>query len=171
MIKQYVIISIAIPLLRVADGGGSDAAADNFHAFSKGPDSVEVWIERSNFTPTRHKITTIAGQTYVDGEKALGIDGSGQITDEITKFEIKWNGKKVPLPSAAYAPIFNFSLRRASFFPGEVGELLAVKSSVGKAILFVFATGSGSVTQWVWLVVTADGKWYRFEGSDGQSPL
>ncbi len=33
MIKQYVMIGIAIPLLRVAYGG-SDAGADNFHAFS-----------------------------------------------------------------------------------------------------------------------------------------
>src|SRR5205085_2875213 len=127
--------------------------------------------ERSHFVPARHVITTVAGQMYVDGQKALGIDGSGEITYEITKFEIKWNGKTVPLPSAAYAPIFNFSLRRASFFPGETGELLVVKSSLGKAILFIFASGSGSVTQWVWLVVAADGQWFRFEGSDGQSPL
>jgi hypothetical protein len=170
MITRYIAIGIAISLLGVANSAPS-TDPDYFHAFSEGPGSVEISIARSPFVPTRHKITTVGGQTYVDGQKALGIDGSGQITDEITKFEIKWNGKRVPLPPAAYAPIFNFSLRKASFFPGEPGELLAVKSAVGKALLFVFASGSGSVTQWVWLVVTVDGQWYRFEGSDGQSPL
>ena len=170
MIAKYTAISVVISLLGVTNSAPS-TDSDYFNAFSEGPDSIEISIARSPFVPTRHKITTLAGQTYVDGQKALGIDGSGKITDEITKFEIKWNGKRVPLPAAAYAPIFNFSLRKASFFPGESGELLAVKSSAGKALLFVFASGSGSVTQWVWLVVTVDGQWYRFEGSDGKSPL
>src|SRR4051794_23275715 len=115
MIAKYIPICIAISLLGVANSSPS-TEPDYFHAVSKGPDSVEISIGRSRFEPTRHKITTVAGQTYVDGQKALGIDGSGQIADEITKFEIKWNGKRVPLPPAAYAPIFNFSLRRASFF-------------------------------------------------------
>jgi hypothetical protein len=170
MIRQYIVIGMVISLSGITYGAPS-AAVDYFHTLSRGKDSVEISIQRSPFVPARHKITTVAGQTYVDGERALGIDATGQITDEITTFEIKWNGNRVPLPVAAYAPIFNFSLRKASFFPGEPGELLAVKSSFGKAILFVFASGSGSVTQWVWLVVTANGQWYRFEGSDGQSPL
>jgi len=170
MIRKYVAIGIAISMSEVVCGAPS-ASNDYFHTFSKGKDLVEISIERSHFVPEHHKITRVTGETYVDGQKALGIDGTGQITDEITKFEIKWNGNRVPLPSAAYAPIFNFSLRRASLFPGEPGELLVVKSSVGKALLFVFATGSGSVTQWVWLVVTSDGQWFRFEGSDGESPL
>lgn len=170
MIRLVVAIGIGIWLLPLTYSS-QNSASDYFHTFSNGHNSVEVSIQRSRFLPERHKITTVAGQTYVDGQKALGIDGSGEITDEITKFEIKWNGNRVPLPSAAYAPIFNFSLRKASFFPGEPGELLVVKSSVCKALLFVFASGGGSVTQWVWLVVTADGQWFRFEGSDGQSPL
>jgi hypothetical protein len=170
MIKHCVLIALATSLSWLAHGQLS-AGADYFHVSSKDQDSVEILIERSPFVRARHKVTKVSGQTYVDGQKAFGIDGSGEIKDEISKFEIKWNGKKIPVASAAYAPIFNFSLRKASFFPGEPGELLAVKSSVGKAILLIFASGSGSVRQWVWLVVTADGQWYRFEGSDGDSPL
>jgi hypothetical protein len=170
MISPVLAIAVGIWLSPVAFGS-ENSASDYLRTFSNGRDSVEVSIQRSGFAPDRHKITKVAGQTYVDGQKALGIDGSGQITDEITKFEIKWNGKRVSLPPAAYAPIFNFSLRKASFFPGEPGELLVVKSSAGRALLFVFASGSGSVTQWVWLVVAADGQWFRFEGSDSESPL
>ncbi|SRR5579884_706811 len=170
MIRRVIASGVAISLSSLAYGS-QNSASDYFRTLSEGHDSIEISIERSPFVPERHQITKIGGQTYVDGQKALGIDGSGKITDEITKFEIKWNGKPLPLPAAAYAPIFNFSLRKASFFPGEPGELLAVKSTDSKALLFVFASGSGSVRQWVWLVVTVDGQWYRFEGGDGESPL
>lgn len=170
MISRVLTIGVGIWLSSVAYGA-ENPTSDYLHAFSNGHDSVEVSIQRSRFAPERHKITQVDGQTYVDGQKALGVDGRGEITDQIAKFEIKWNGKTVPLPPAAYAPIFNFSLSRASFFPGEPGQLLVVKSSAGRALLFVFASGRGSVTQWVWLVVTADGQWFRFEGSDGESPL
>jgi hypothetical protein len=170
MKRQYVLLILASSLASTVYSA-EGPAADSFYVFSKGPETVEITIRRSPFVPEHHKITKVAGETYVDGQKALGIDGTGTINDEITKFEIKWNGKKVPLPTAAYSPIFNFSLQRASGFPSELGELLAVKSSVGKAILFVFGSGTGNVRQWIWLVVTAEGQWYRFEGSDGDAPL
>jgi hypothetical protein len=105
MIRRFVAIGVGIWLSHVTDGS-QNPTSDYFHTFSNGRDSVEVSIQRSRFAPERHKITKVAGQTYVDGQKALGIDGSGQITDEITKFEIKWNGNRVPLPSAAYAQLF-----------------------------------------------------------------
>ena len=140
-------------------------------AWRSGTERLEVDIESADFVPARHQIRMMDNQTYVDGQRALGIDGTGRIETEIRTFVIKWNGKQVVVPRAAYAPIFNFSLRKASLFPEEMGELLGARSSKNNALLFVFAGGTESVREWVWLVVTRDGKWFRFEGGDGESPL
>ena len=136
-----------------------------------GDDQLEINIQAAAFKREDHKIEQRNGRTFVDGRRAIGIDGAGQIETEIKTFTVLWNGKRVPLPKAAYAPLFNFSLQKAEFFPGEMGELLVTKSFGGDALLFIFANGSGSVRQWVWLVVARDGKWFRFEADDGESPL
>lgn len=136
-----------------------------------GNNSIKVKIEAAKFVPAEHQIKIINGEKYVDGQRAIGIDGTGPIETEIKKFTVTWNDKPVRIPKAAYATVFNFSLRKASFFPGESGELVAIKSSRDDALLFIFAGGTDSVREWVWLVISRDGKWFRFEGSDGESPL
>jgi hypothetical protein len=133
--------------------------------------SIVIRIRSQKFREAAHEISLRKGWKYVDGQRALGIDGTGEIETEIAEFEIFWNGEKVPLPKEAYAPLFNFSLNKARYFPGDSGELLAVKSDTTDALLFVFATGAENVRQWVWLLVKRDGKWTRFTGSDGDSPL
>lgn len=147
-------------------------AGDQFSAeWRSGNNSIKIKIEAAKFVPAEHQIKVINGEKYVDGQRAIGIDGTGTIETEIKSFTVTWNDKPVRIPKAAYATIFNFSLRKASFFPGGSGELVALKSSHEDALLFIFADGSDSVREWVWLVISRDGKWFRFESSDGESPL
>jgi hypothetical protein len=136
-----------------------------------GNDRIKVKIEAGEFVPSEHQIKVINGEKYVDGQRAIGIDGTGPIETEIKTFSVTWNDKPVRVPKAAYATVFNFSLKKASFFPGETGQLLALRASKSDALLFIFAGGTDSVREWVWLIISRDGKWFRFEGSDGESPL
>ena len=149
-----------------------DLAGDQFSAeWRSGSNSIKIKIEAAKFVPAEHQIKVINGEKYVDGQRAIGIDGTGTIETEIKSFAVSWNDKPIRIPRTAYATLFNFSLKKASFFPGEPGELVAVKSSREDALLFIFAAGTGSVREWVWLVISRDGKWFRFEGGDGESPL
>lgn len=149
-----------------------DLADNQFSAeWMSGNHSIRIKIEAAKFVPAEHQIKLINGEKYIDGQRAIGIDGTGTIETEIKSFTVIWNDKPLRIPKVAYATIFNFSLRKASFFPGGSGELVAIKSSREDALLFIFASGSGSVREWVWLVISRDGKWFRFEGSDGESPL
>ena len=149
-----------------------DSTDDEFSAeWKHGNSAIKVRIEAGKFVPAEHEIKVINGEKWVDGQRAVGIDGTGGIETEIKLFTVTWNDKPVPIPKAAYATLFNFSLKKASFFPGEAGELVAVESSREDALLFIFARGADSVSEWVWLVVSRDGKWFRFEGADGKSPL
>ncbi len=139
--------------------------------WKSGNNSIRVKIEAATFVPAEHQIRIVNGEKYVDGQRAIGIDGTGPIYTEIRTFNVSWNDKPVRIPKTAYATVFNFSLRKASLFPGESGELVGIKSSRNDALLFIFASGATSVREWVWLVISRDGKWFRFEGSDGASPL
>lgn len=171
--SRTILIAVAAALLigDPVDFCEAAAADDVFHAnWSHAGMSITIEIRSGPFNAQHHKIVQRNGCKFVDGQRAIGIDCSGEIETEISKFEIVWNGTRVKVPREAYAPLFNFRLTKAKYFPGGGGELMAVKADQQNAILFAFA-GGGGVNEWVWLSIERDGKWLRFVGSDGESPL
>ena len=112
---------------------------------------VIVKLKTDRFVPKKHRVTRKNGFGYIDGRRVIGTDGGVRPFMEFVRFEIFWNGKRVPVAHEVFAPIYN----------AHLNDVTLAVSDRGDAVLIGFVCGDATL-QGVWLTIRKDGEWHRF---------
>lgn len=134
---------------------------------ARGNTTVTVRLKMRSFDRNRHRIYYKNQMVYVDGQRAVGFDDHVPAISEIESMDIVWNGKHVPLPRIAYAPIYDVNSSLTGPCPDNVERVsmsLALDDSQER-ILVRFALGDACRID-VLLVIARDGSWHRFSADE-----
>lgn len=127
---------------------------------------ITVALEIGPFDSAAHTVRHVSlNEGYlIDGEKPIGNDGAIHATTEFKRFDIYWNGKKIPLPRHAWSSIFNVPLNAVNPVKSSASGLAVIPSVDGSSILFHFkpSTGDAEEPDEAWLVVDKKGAWQKF---------
>jgi hypothetical protein len=130
---------------------------------------IAVVLETGPFDADKHTVRHLSDEEgyLVDEQKPIGTDGATHAVTEFKRFDVYWNGKKIPLEDGSWSSIFNVPLRQID--PSEQARigLAIIPAADGSSILFYFVTGLVDVRlEQAWLVVDKNAKWRRFRGDE-----
>jgi hypothetical protein len=127
---------------------------------------VALRLETQAFDRDAHHIEQRDGRTLIDGLRPIGTDGGARPYLEFKKFELRWNGRLVPLKPEIFQCIYNVSLEQTASLYGDGHTVLFVLSDTGKSVLLFLPCGD-AVKDGVWLSIDEHGDWRRYVASAG----
>ena len=118
---------------------------------------IEIEIEASPFDPRKHRYRhNAAGDVEMDGFPALGTDSiPPRAHNMVTRLEVRWNGRRVPIPQRAWRYMLNTPLTDDEIV--DDGNIRALASDDGSALLLSLGGGDAAGSFDRWWVIRRDG--------------
>jgi len=130
---------------------------------------VELRLETGAFDPKAHRIERRDRIVLIDGLQPIGTDGGAHPFLEFKKFEVRWNGRSIPVKADMFRCIYNVGLQPTTSLYGDGHTVLLVLSDTGKSLLLFLPCGD-AVKEGVWLTIDQEGAWHRYVASESVSP-
>jgi hypothetical protein len=161
--ERRVLLAVALFIGVSVSAFGATPSDYRFSA-EQGNQHIEVFLEIRPFDSRNHKLEIQDKRAFIDGKIPLGIGpGSFSAQTEFSRFEVRWNGKPVQIPTSLYADLFNPSLvPKTSPTLDRQGSIWTSVSSDGASVLLEIEGGNDAVSYKAWIVVSHDGKCLRF---------
>lgn len=104
---------------------------------------VDVLIETGPFDPRKHRARIGAGgNVEIDGLRARGTDSvPPQAENCVRRFEVRWNGRRVPIPDRQWKYLLDVFPRKAEHDDDERGTVYVLPADDHKAILLALEGG------------------------------
>lgn len=130
---------------------------------------ISVSLETGPFDSNAQQVKHISISTgyLIDGQRPIGSQGDIEAATEFKRFDIYWNGKRVPLNRVAWSSIFNVPLIAIRSLNHEPAGFTIVPSIDGSSLLFYFRPHSGDaeVPEEAWMIVNKMGKFTKFHSN------
>ncbi|MBB6051337.1 hypothetical protein [Armatimonas rosea] len=135
--------------------------------FKVGKSSVQLIIKTGHIDVRKHKFSHVDGEVVMDGLATMGIDNTPnevkdlrRFEEYVTVFQVKWDGKTVPIRKEDYGNIFNPSFKMAVDSESRLasGESVLIMPSVkGDAFLLSIRGGQGGGHFTAWWMIRKEG--------------
>jgi hypothetical protein len=135
--------------------------------FKVGKSSVQLILKTGRIDVRKHKFSRVNGDVVMDGLATMGVDNTPDEVNDlrrfeeyITVFQVKWDGKTVPIRKEDYGNIFNPSLKIAEDSesrPSSEGSVLIIPAVKGDAFLLSIMGGQGGGHFTAWWMIRKEG--------------
>ena len=131
---------------------------------------ISVVLETGPFDANTHQVKhiSISAGYSIDGQRPIGNQRGTEADTEFKRFEVSWNGRRVPLDRVAWSSIFNVPLICIRPLHHDPAGITIVPSIDGSSIVFYFRPhrGDAEVPEEAWMIVNKMGKWTKFHSDD-----
>ena len=121
---------------------------------------VDLLIETGPFDPRGHRNKIgPTGSVEIDGLLARGTDSIPTGAKNcVRRFEVRWNGRRVPIPDRQWKHLLNVSPRKSEYHDDERGTVYLLPADDHKAVLIALAGGlDGAGIFKIWWTVRETG--------------
>lgn len=121
---------------------------------------VEVLLQIGPFDPRGHRFGhNAAGDVTMDGFRARGTDSvPAQAQTVVRRFEVRWNGKPVPIAERHWKHLLDVTPRKALHSDDDNGTVYLLPADDGKAVLLAIDGGQdGAGLFKTWWAIREDG--------------
>jgi hypothetical protein len=127
---------------------------------------IEATLSSKAFDSRQHKIVLpprgSGKSARIDGKPPIGTDETADARTEFSRFEVRWDGKPVSIPSSLYADCFNLNLKRKEGWWDDKGTIYFLPSQDGSSLLIQMHGSDGAGSYFATWIISRSGKNQRF---------
>lgn len=121
---------------------------------------IDLLIETGPFEAKGHRLGhNAAGSVTIDGLRARGTDSvPPQVENCVRRFEVRWNGKRVPIADRHWKYLLDVFPRQAQHSDDDEGSVYLLPADDGRSVLLAISGGrDGAGVFKTWWTIRPDG--------------
>ena len=132
---------------------------------------IEATFSSKAFDSKHHKIVSPARESgesaRIDGKQPIGTDRTANAQTEFSRFEVRWDGNAVSIPTSLYSDCFNPDLKRKEGWWDDKGTVYFLSSQDGSSLLIQMNGSDGAGSYFASWLISRSRKHSRFIDEQG----